>query len=91
MSEHDRPLRYCSYLLRCWQERGGQAVEPSVWRFSLEDAHTGVRHGFATLEAVVAAIEHDLAAGGATRRAANVPSDGTKVDVFPSTVTGGDS
>ena len=91
MSDHERSLRYCSYLLRCWQERGGPAVEPSVWRFSLEDAHTGVRRGFATLEAVVAAIEHDLAADGATRQAAQLPTDGTKADVFPGNLAGGDS
>ncbi len=74
---------YCSYLLRCWQERGLEAAEPAVWRFSLEDAHTGVRHGFATLAAVVAAVEHDLAV--------RLPPDGSKPGVFPSTVAGGDS
>ncbi len=62
MSDHNRPSRYRAYLLRCWQERGRQEAQPAVWRFSLEDAHTGRRHGFATLEAVVAALERELAA-----------------------------
>jgi len=64
MSDHNRPSRYRAYLLRCWEERGRQETEPPLWRFSLEDPHTGRRHGFATLEAVVEALEQALAAGG---------------------------
>ena len=39
--------RYISYLLRLWQEQRNAEL---VWRFSLEDAHTKERHGFAELE-----------------------------------------
>lgn len=39
--------RYIAYLLRLWQEQRNTEL---VWRFSLEDAHTSERHGFAELE-----------------------------------------
>jgi hypothetical protein len=39
--------RYRAYLLRLWWAgHDGQAG----WRASLEEPHTGTRHGFATLE-----------------------------------------
>jgi hypothetical protein len=38
---------YVSYLLRLWQETGG---ETRCWRASLQDPHTGHRVGFADLE-----------------------------------------
>ena len=37
---------YRAYLLRLWQVRSGGQL---VWRASLEDVHSGERHGFATL------------------------------------------
>jgi hypothetical protein len=42
--------RYLSFLLRLWQARqnGGE-----TWHASLEDPHTGERHGFANLEALM--------------------------------------
>jgi hypothetical protein len=45
-----RPPRYCSYLLRCWEEPARRAGGPTIWRFSLEDPRTGERHAFADLE-----------------------------------------
>ena len=49
MSEQERC--YLSYLLRLWQiESKGQLV----WRASLEDARTGERQGFASIEALLA-------------------------------------
>ena len=49
------PPQYHTYLLRCWQERSIQAEEAiKVWRFSLENPRTGHRHGFASLEALLA-------------------------------------
>ena len=39
--------RYIAYLLRLWPERQAGV---DVWRASLEDPHTGQRHGFADLE-----------------------------------------
>jgi hypothetical protein len=39
---------YHSYLLRLWQED----KQSRSWRMSLENAHTGERRGFASLEAL---------------------------------------
>ena len=41
---------YQAYLLRLWQVRNG---DESHWRVSLQDAHTGERHGFASVEALL--------------------------------------
>ena len=46
--------RYLAYMLRLWQV--GDEREP-VWRASLENPHTGERHGFASLEALVKFLE----------------------------------
>ena len=47
MSEKER--RYIAYLMRLWQiERKGQLL----WQASLEDARTGKRQGFASVEAL---------------------------------------
>ena len=56
MTAHQAALRYCSYLLRFWQERRGSYGGSAVWRFSLDDPHSGERQGFATLEELVAAL-----------------------------------
>lgn len=55
------PPQYHTYLLRCWQERSNQAEGVlKVWRFSLENPHTGQRRGFASLEALLASLQTDL-------------------------------
>ncbi len=64
MAGHDHPPRYQAYLLRCWQERSRQEAQTTLWRFSLEDPHTGHRRGFTSLQAVVEALQQDIAAGG---------------------------
>lgn len=56
----DTPPRYRSYLLTAWEERSRDPNLPAVWRFSLEDPHTGQRHGFADLEALVAALKKEI-------------------------------
>jgi len=53
MISRDTP-RYHAYLMRCWQDQVPHVTDPLAWRCSLEDPHTGARHGFATFEAVVA-------------------------------------
>ena len=59
----DKPPRYQTYLLRCWQERSQQAEGlVVVWRFSLEDPHTGQRRGFASLEDLLVSLTTDLTA-----------------------------
>lgn len=42
-------ILYRSYLLRLWKEH---AQEP--WRASLQNARDGAKHGFASLESMVA-------------------------------------
>jgi len=51
---------YRSYVLTCWAEQG----HDQTWRFSLTDPHTGQRCGFASLEALVAALEWEIADQG---------------------------
>ena len=46
--------RYHSFLLRCWSEG------PGVWRFSVEDPHTGQRRGFTDMAALTAFLEATL-------------------------------
>jgi len=58
-----RPPRYRAYLLRFWQERSEPPALPGVWRFSLEDPHTGQRRGFGSLEALVAALRSEVTGG----------------------------
>jgi hypothetical protein len=57
-----RPPRYCSYLLRCWEEHGAREAGPAAWRFSLEDPHTGERHAFSDLARLTEFVRQRLAA-----------------------------
>ena len=57
----DKPPRYRSYLLTFWEERSQDPSVPVVWRFSLEDPHTGQRRGFADLGALIAALQREMA------------------------------
>jgi uncharacterized protein (TIGR02246 family) len=60
MSIQTDPPRYQGYLLRLWQERHATGGQSAVWRFSLEDAQTGQRQGFACLDALMAALRHKI-------------------------------
>lgn len=51
MSELREP--YMAYLLRLWQVGDGEQVG---WRASLENAHTGKRQGFASLNEMFAFV-----------------------------------
>ena len=65
---------YLSYLLRLWLVD----TDGLVWRASLENPTTAERHGFATLEKLIAfllAETKELAAEEAWNRAANQPSE----------------
>jgi hypothetical protein len=55
-----QPPRYRAYLLRFWSERNQHPALATVWRFSLEDPHTGQRQGFPSLEALVEALRKEL-------------------------------
>jgi hypothetical protein len=64
-----RAPQYRSFLLRCWEECDGVAGT-RLWRYSLADAHTGQRHGFASLNDLLAALEAEL-----TRPSDKAPDD----------------
>jgi hypothetical protein len=51
-----RQRRYLSYLLRLWQETGGDEV---LWRASLEGPKGGERVGFASLVELFSYLEHE--------------------------------
>ena len=51
---------YHAWLLRCWREVGDGLTWPAIWRCSLEDVHTGARHGFADPAAMMAFVQHIL-------------------------------
>lgn len=54
--------RYLSYFVRCWQEPSVHAGrETKIWRFSLQNPHTHQQRGFATFEALLIALQADLA------------------------------
>lgn len=46
------PPRYRVFLLRLWEERGQPPDSPAIWRLSLEDARTGERIGFPSIQAL---------------------------------------
>jgi hypothetical protein len=56
----DDPPRYGAYLLRYWEVRSARPGGRSTWQFSLEEAGTGVRHGFRDLAALLAYLEQAL-------------------------------
>ncbi len=60
MCATDSLPRYYAYMLRCWAESTASPNQPVIWRFSLEDPHTGVRLGFASFEALVAFLVAEL-------------------------------
>lgn len=47
----DQPPRYHTFLLSLWEEHSDGLP---VWRFSLENPHTGERLGFKALDEMVA-------------------------------------
>ena len=63
MSHYNQPPHYHAYLLRFWQERGRDLARMVVWRFSLEDPHTGERRGFANMKELLAFLEERMAPG----------------------------
>lgn len=55
-----RSAGYRIYLCSVWDEHGeGPSGRPKL-RFSLEDPRTGKRRGFASIEALAAALEPDV-------------------------------
>ena len=60
MTFFDKPPRYHSFLITMWQERSQSTDVSVVWRFRMEDPHTGQRRGFADMDALVAALQQEI-------------------------------
>jgi hypothetical protein len=65
-------LKRSIYLLTIWQERSASSEHAAVWRFSLEDARSGERWGFANLEQILAFLEKRMVIEGISARNDNV-------------------
>ena len=74
MQSFPQPSGYRSYLLRFWEERSEQSAL-TLWRISLEDPSTGQRRGFASLEALMAWLQSELARLSRTESDEARPSD----------------
>jgi hypothetical protein len=57
---HNEPPRYRAFMLRCWEVRSPDPEGRTTWRFGVEDPHTGQKHGFADLEALIAFLQTEL-------------------------------
>ncbi|RIK41334.1 MAG: hypothetical protein DCC55_12285 [Chloroflexi bacterium] len=55
---------YQIYLLRCWRSDPSPAA--GAWRFSLVDARTGGRRGFASFDVLVAFLREQVETGSAS-------------------------
>jgi hypothetical protein len=64
-SMSERRPGYRAYLLRLWQVR---AAGETQWRASLENAHTGERRGFPSLERLVDYLRAETGAQESGRR-----------------------
>ncbi|MGD8793934.1 MAG: hypothetical protein PVF47_15385 [Anaerolineae bacterium] len=64
MADSYRSQHYRSYLLRLWLEHGENPNLPGVWRYSLEDPHTGEKLGFASLESLLAFLQQQTSLAG---------------------------
>lgn len=60
MQNYRDKLHLRTFMLRFWAVQTGEPECQDVWRFSLEDPHTGDKFGFANLGALVAFLEAEL-------------------------------
>lgn len=51
------------YLLCVWAESRRDPAGQPLWRFSLEEVRTGVRHGFGDWQALLAFLEKQIEDG----------------------------
>lgn len=58
----NNPPAYQTYILRFWEERVPDANKANVWRFSLEDTETNIRHVFHTLDSLVQFLQRQVEA-----------------------------
>jgi hypothetical protein len=64
MTNIRQSLHYHIYLLTIWKEYSQMDETEAGWRFRLEHPSTGNQRGFATLEALMAALQQELAESG---------------------------
>lgn len=72
--------RRAVYLLICWQERPPSSEGPAIWRFSLEDARTGQRQGFGTLEQMLTFLERRTTGRIISNRMETIPQGKGETD-----------
>jgi hypothetical protein len=77
---HSEPRPYQSYLLRLWQTSNAGEL---VWRASLESPHTGQRHGFANLDALLAYLRVEFRDQQNDPMPPQPSHDGTQTGPFP--------
>ncbi len=57
----DKPSKYKTFILRCWQERSPpQGEQNETWRFKIEDVETGTHQGFTNLDLFIKALKDTL-------------------------------
>ena len=56
----EQSTRRSIYIVTMWPERLASTGEPAVWRFSVENARTGKRYGFADLKQVMAFLNQQM-------------------------------
>jgi hypothetical protein len=61
MKNNDQPPRYEMLLLTFWADRSQNTATGEGWRFRVEEVDTRQKHGFTTLEEVVAFIQSKMA------------------------------
>lgn len=73
-------LKRSIYLLTIWHERSTLSGRAAVWRFSLEDARSGERWGFANLEQILAFLEKRMVTEFVSARNDNVQQTDGQTD-----------
>lgn len=53
-------LPYYTYILRFWEEQESDKGD-SAWRFTIEDPAQGTRHGFSSMDDLVAFLHAQVA------------------------------
>lgn len=52
---------YRAWMLRCWEVPHAGGTRAADWRFSLEEPHSGERHGFVSFVALMDFLQAELA------------------------------
>jgi hypothetical protein len=79
MKTRQQPPRYHAYMLRAWEERSETCGQGILWRFQVEDPHTGRRHGFSNLSALFAYLQGVMASDEDWSLGAETPGSAQEV------------